>query len=448
MKVVVDSYAWLPKNELTPDQIVSLKNTLTVVPIKVGDHPGEDPEPFPLYHDDAERGLLGVPREFYFEHKRPVHETVLQVTKGAKHDWTPVEFSGVLREEQRQTVSEVVSMFEAGTLGGIVQAKPGWGKTVVALAIAAALKVPTLVVVHKEFLMDQWKERIATFLPGASIGHVQQGLCDFHGRSIVMGMVHSLAGADYPPDFYEWPGLVMTDEVHRISARTWSVVPARFKAKWRLGFTATPRRKDAADGVFWNHIGPILFAGKEERLKPQVKRVWTNFKLVQTERFNPNLAPRHLIIRFLCASRHRNDLIVDQVIQALAKGRKCIVLSERLEHLSRLEDRLAEIWPAEYGAAPTVGHYVGGRTKDQLAEAAKARVILATIQYATEGLDIPELDTLFLVTPMSDIEQAVGRILRPVPGKRAPIVVDIRDDSVPMLEAAGRTRDKFYRKIC
>jgi superfamily II DNA or RNA helicase len=445
MKVTVDSYAWLPRAELTPDQIVSLKHTLTVVPIKVGDHPGEDPEPIPLYQDVGE--FLGIPREFYFSHRRPtVHETVLKVTKGALDDWSPVKFSGDLRPEQRSAVQEVATMFRSGTLGGIIQAKPGWGKTVAALALAAELSVPTLVVVHKEFLMDQWKERIKTFLPGASIGHVQQDMCDFHGRTVVMGMVHSLAGARYPADFYEWPGLIIIDEVHRIGAYTWAPVPARFRARWRLGFTATPRRKDGADDVFWHHIGPILFAGKEERLKPTIKRVWTNFKLVQTDRFNPNLAPRHLVIRFLCASRHRNDGIVDQIVQALAKGRKCLVLSERLEHLERLEARLSAVWPMEYGAPPTVGHYVGGRTKGQLDESAKARVIMATIQYAAEGLDIPELDTLFLTTPMSDVEQAIGRILRPVEGKRPPIVVDFRDDAVPMLEASSKARDRYYRR--
>jgi|WetSurMetagenome_2_1015567.scaffolds.fasta_scaffold08587_7 superfamily II DNA or RNA helicase len=446
MKVVVDSYAWLPKSELTPDQIVSLKQTLTVVPIKVGDFPGESPEPIPLYRDEGQ--LLGVPREFYFANRRPmVHETVLNVTRGALHDWLPVKFSGTLRAEQRSAVQEIATLFRGGIFGGIIQAKPGWGKTVAALALAAELGVPTLVVVHKEFLMDQWKERIKTFLPGAVIGHVQQDQCDFHGCTIVMGMVHSLAGAQYPAEFYEWPGLVITDEVHRIGASTWSVVPPRFRARWRLGFTATPRRKDGADDVFWKHIGPILFAGKEERLKPTVKRVWTNFKLVQTDRFNPNLAPRHLVLRFLCASKHRNDVIVDQVIQALAKGRKCLVLSERLEHLERIGDRLTSVWPQEYGEPPTIGHYVGGKTKAQLDVSAKARVILATIQYAAEGLDIPELDTLFLVTPMSDVEQAVGRILRPVDGKRSPIVVDFRDDSVPMLEAMGRKRDRYYRQV-
>ena len=90
---------------------------------------------------------------------------------------------------------------------------------------------------------------------------------------------------------------------------------------------------------------------------------------------------------------------------------------------------------------------MGGRTKEQLARSAKAKVIFATIQYAAEGLDIPELDTLFLTTPMSDVEQAVGRIQRPSPGKKDPIVVDFRDDAISMFEAMGRKRDRFYKRV-
>lgn len=445
MDVRVDSWAWLPKSGLTSDQIVNMEQMLTVRPQKVGDYPGDDPKPILLYqHGDNE---FGVPREFFYSNRRAAHRVDLQVTEGMKDSWWPAEFVGTLRSEQKAAVDEVVSMFKAGRLGGIVQAKPGWGKTVVALAIASRLGVPTLVVVHKEFLMDQWVERIEKFLPAAKIGRVQQDECDFLGKTIVMGMVHSLGGEQpYPDQLWDWPGLVLIDETHRIGARTWAPVPSRFRAKWRLGFTATPRRKDGADDVFWQHIGPIIFAGKEERLKPVVKRVWTKFKLVKTDRFNPHLAPKALVTRFLVNSRHRNDLITDQLIAALEAGRKILVLSERLNHLTAMESQLRSMWPAVIGEV-SIGQYVGGRTKAQLDKSAKAKVIFATVQYAAEGLDIPALDTLFLTTPMSDVEQAVGRIQRPYVGKKDPIVVDFRDDMIPMFEAMGRKRDNFYRRI-
>ena len=443
MDVEVAGYAWLPKSDLTPDQIVNLEEMLTIHPHKVGDYPGDAPAPIPLFANEPDR--FGIPREFFFERRRPVHNVILNVTEGSDA-WWPAEFVGTLRPEQQTAANEVLSMLRAGRLGGIIQAKPGWGKTVVALAIAAELGLPTLVVVHKEFLMDQWTQRIEKFLPAAKIGRVQQDVCNFEGRTIVMGMVHSLGGTEYAPELYDWPGLLMVDEVHRIGARTWAPVPPKFRAKYRLGFTATPRRKDGADDAFWQHIGPIIFAGKEKRLTPVVKRVWTKFKLVKTDRFNPLLAPRSLLLRFLCASRHRNDLIVDQLVAALIAGRKILVLSERLNHLQRLEDQLRKIWPSQAGEV-SIGHYVGGRSKTQLERSAQARVIFATVQYAAEGLDIPALDTLFLATPMSDVEQAVGRIQRPFEGKKDPIVVDFRDDSIPMFERQGRSRQRFYDRL-
>jgi superfamily II DNA or RNA helicase len=195
-------------------------------------------------------------------------------------------------------------------------------------------------------------------------------------------------------------------------------------------------------------LGPVLFVGSKQRLKPKVKRVWTKFKLVKTDRFNPSLANRTLLLRFLCASHHRNDTIADQVIKAVAAGRKCLVLSERINHLERVEARLKAMWPQQYGAVPSMDYYVGGRKKSEYAEAAKAQVIFATSQYAAEGLDIPALDTLFLISPMSDVEQAVGRIQRPAEGKKEPIVVDFRDDSIPMFAAQASKREKLYERIC
>ena len=97
--------------------------------------------------------------------------------------------------------------------------------------------------------------------------------------------------------------------------------------------------------------------------------------------------------------------------------------------------------------APSTGRYVGGMTQAERDESAKCQVIFATSQFASEGLDIPALDTLFLTTPMSDVEQAVGRILRAFEGKKDPIVVDIRDDKVAKFKRAGESRDKFFKRI-
>lgn len=317
--------------------------------------------------------------------------------------------------------------------------------TVACCALIDALKVPTLVVVHKEFLMDQWVERMQQFLPGVKIGIAQQNVCDYTGKHVVVAMVHSLADPGrYPDSFYNWPGLVITDEVHRIGAKTWSPVPAMFPARYRIGVSATPRRKDGADNVFYYHMGRILFAAKEQRMVPRVRRVWSNFRFAKTPNFNPNVISRSVLVNILCKSRARNRLIVSQAALAAKAGRKILVLSERLEHLSTLEAMLLKEMKDE---PPTTGYYVGGMTAEERAEAATKQVIFATVQFASEGMDIPPLDTLFITSPQSDIEQAVGRILRPYPGKKEPIVVDFRDDKVAKFKRNGESRDRYYKRI-
>lgn len=446
MEVEVNGLAWLPKGDLTYAQLRNLKQLLTVVPRQVGDYAKEDPQPIYLFEETDTH--LGIARGFFQARKRAMHKVTWDLTEGLKDLWAgPLEFEGTLRSEQKQALDEVALRLRAGQLGGIIRAVPGWGKTVAACALIAELKVPTLIVVHKEFLMDQWKERMAQFLPGIEVGIVQQNSCDYQGKHVAIGMVHSLGSKEYPKEFYEWPGLVVIDEVHRIGAYTWAPVPQKFKARWRVGFSATPKRKDGADNVLAYHIGPVLFSAKEKRMSPKVKRVWTDFKLVKTHSFNPNLAKKGLVLRFLTASTVRNRLIVEQIIRAVNAGRKLLVLSERVKHLQVMDAMFHDMWPRQYGGVPTTDFYVGGRKKAELKIAAEARVIFATSQYAQEGLDIPALDTLLLTTPLSDVEQAVGRILRPFEGKKEPIVVDIRDDNVAVCERGGKSRDRYYSRV-
>ncbi len=443
----------MPTAELTPLQLQALKARLTIMPRKVGDHPGDPPKPIHLFTDE-EPGFIGVPRSFFFANKREQHEVELDVVDGRQDLWAgPLVFEGTLREEQSLALDTIVSAFQSGTLGGLLRASPGWGKTVFSTAFIARMQMPTLVVVHKEFLLTQWRDRIQQFLPQARIGLVQQDVCDYRDKHVVIAMVHSLVDRDYGPEFYEWPGIVITDETHRIGASTWSRVPPRFPARVRLGITATPRRKDGADNVFYYHLGEVLFSAKEQRMKPKVFKVYTGWSLIQTPTLNPSLISKNLMLKFMCANKKRNGIIIERLVLALEAGRKVLLLSERLQHLADLEAGLRAAWKkAQVGKAkeepvPTVGYYVGGMKEEELDEAQKAQVIFATKQFAEEGLDIPALDTLFLTTPLSDIEQAAGRILRPFEGKKDPFIVDFRDDLLIACFKSGESRDRQYRKL-
>ena len=450
MEVIIDQWAWLPKSELPPEKLRTLRDKLTIHPSEYQpDGSYEQGAPIFLYVEDAKRDMMGIAREYFFTHRRPGIQLVSKVSEGGK--WPgDLQFNGELREEQQRGKVEITSMFEAGKLGGILKAPPAFGKTVAALSIIAAMRVPTLVVLHKEFLVGQWRKRIKQFLPDAKVGLCQQDKCTYRGKHIVLGMVHSLAaGKRYPKPFYNWPGLVITDEVHRVGAATWSRVPTMFPAKHRLGLTATDRRKDGAQNVFYYHIGPVIFESKEKRLGFKVKRVWTRFMLRPTPRFNPNLASAEMLTNLLVADDRRNQRIADQIIKALVAGRKLLVLSHRLRHLDRLHKLVITMWDQDKLGLPypSVGYYVGGKSEADLDEAAEKQLVFATAQLASEAMDIPPLDTLFLTTPMSDVEQAIGRILRPWEGKKEPIVVDFRDDNIKVFRKRGETREKWYERL-
>ena len=810
MIVTLDAWAWVPKAELTVQQLHGLRRALTVVP-KKSEFDTEDPKPLHLFTETATH--FGMAREFALSNRKAHHNFVLNVSEGDKSTWPgPLTFAGTPRPEQDQAVSQVAAQFLQGAeLGGLIQASPGWGKTVAASALMARLQVPTLVVVHKEFLMNQWQQRLEQFLPGIQIGFAQQDVLDYVDKHVVLGMVHTLADRQFSKEFINWPGLVIVDECfpagtavatpagaraietlavgelvvcaagvgtvvktyaravplselrlilfedgteqvctakhpflsasgwevaanlegravltaagcfdtmcrngteavtpasgdvravqqaevcagwsevllsavygegeaaegtapvmrtvwpavcesegiaflfrclsgelvgagaeapgasdvsardsvahgqsthssggvvayaraqsdeacrdaessqqsaqgqrtqalgergewhgvdgstatsvdgagrgvgrgarsvdrsfaqesgiaseslqaghcesrsvvgdrsgrrdsrstegaegrsqergvpaflwvvrvaipeqsdlarlgicveadsggvrvhnltvdrhpsyvlsrsrvlvhncHRIGAATWSVVPGKFPAKWRLGITATPRRKDGTEKVFQYHIGRILFTAKEQRMKPKIRKIHTTFQVVKTPSLNANTMSRMLLLRFLCANPARVGLVANQTVLAVQAGRKVLVLSERIAHLEAIEKAIARLWPTNEGKFPTIDYYIGGRTEKERERASKAQIILATSQFASEGLDIPALDTLVLATPMSDVEQAVGRILRPHEGKKPPIVVDIRDDRVGMFKSLGEKRDRLYERI-
>lgn len=457
-KVIVDSWAWMSKGDLTPDRQEEIRRLLTLIPETGPGFRGEDgeieePKPLPLYvENDA---WIGLAREYFLARRRPHHDIELRCTVGNKQWWPgPFQWNPAItpRPQQREAVDTVLKLFRSGELGGLVLGKPGFGKTLLSLLLAYELQLPTLIVVHKEFLAEQWLERIhgnpkkdaPAALLGAKVGFAQEDRCEYQGNHIVIGMVHSLAKRAYPREFYSWPGLVIFDECHRVGARTWSVVPGKFLSRFRFGVTATPRRKDKCERVFLDHIGPIRYTATEQRLSFQVRRVWTEYQPPKG-RAVAGLAGKAMLMTYLCANLARNKVIVGQLILACRAGRKVIVLSERLDHLDRLRNLLLELWPTDAGPPPTTGPYVGGMTAEEREVSESKQVILATYQYASEGLDIPPLDTAFLVTPYSDVEQAVGRIRRPHKGKKPALVVDFRDDHVSMFANSAEKRDKFYR---
>jgi superfamily II DNA or RNA helicase len=319
----------------------------------------------------------------------------------------------------------------------IFDAPTGWGKTVVGGYIAASFGQPTLIVVTKEDLMHQWYDSLTKILkiPPSMIGRVQGEICEWEGKRFVLGMVQSLMiEGKYPPDMVRSFGLMLLDEVHSMAADCFIRVCQTFPAKYRLGFSATPTRKDGKTQLLHWHIGPIMSKGKILETKPKVlvrQTGWcipTRRKLVgdSWEQVPIPYKPGRMmtVTKAIAASNTRNMEIANFVLQSYKSGRMTLVVSDlRENHLNRL----FQILTNEGIPGQDIGYYVGGMSKIELSHTKQRRVVLGTYQMCSTGTDVPQWDTLVMATPRADIKQTIGRILRTVEGKKQPVILDLVD---------------------
>jgi superfamily II DNA or RNA helicase len=490
-KVFIRGMAWRDMSTLTEGQRANLRVALTVQPKKTSEHDTEMPPPIEMYEEDEERGLFGMPREFYFEKSSGKCEDVVEVAEG----YPLGDFESKIRHdgryaEQRVIVDTILGKLRKRPWGGaILQAPCGAGKTVSGLSIAYSLGVRTLILVHKEFLMDQWAERIREFLPGARVGFIRQERCEFKNVDFAIGMMGSLASRHekYPAEMYSAFGTMLIDECHRASAHTWSQIPPRFAAKYIIGLSATPNRPDGTERVFHWSIGKVGYVAQVESLVPRIRRVYSEMRLKgKMDRYGKIRDASRLghteMVTQVCEAKERVREITDDLAKAVQRGRKIIVMGERLEHLKMMGEDLKLVLRGYDVPFPvTIDYFTGEwftgetdgkgrpkrrrRTKAELKKAESANVIFATNQLVSEGLDVQALDVLFFATPVSDIEQIVGRVRRacdPKPekcsqlcpwragqceGKPHPIVADLIDRNVPVAVKRWQKRLKFYESI-
>lgn len=436
------------KADVGPAELARWRKELTVQPAK-NYAKAPDKAPVLLYRESA--SWFAVPRAYFDRVLLGRFDPVYALPDHPDNPWrrgTPPAFARTLHPDQERALVAALKLYRRGHFaGGILKAPCGWGKTIAAIAILAALGARTLIVVHKEFLVRQWRERLAWALPEASVGHLQRDVCDYRGRHVVIAMVHSLAERVYPSDVYDYFDLVIADECHRVGAADWAPVPGLFAAPWRMGITATPRRADKAESVFLHQIGGIFYHAQQARLAFKVRVVRTGFRMLTTPATAMVEPERDEVLPFLCSNVQRNETIAYEILAACRAGRKLLVLSERLEHLHVLEATVSRCARESGLPDPSMGYMVGGVNAVYEPIATAAQVVLATFQYASEALDIPALDTVVFATPMSEVEQAVGRIRRPHPGKKTPIAVDIVDPHVGVCVRAALRRAEVYASL-
>lgn len=356
-------------------------------------------------------------------------------------------FQGSLNELQETAAGLTLKKLSALPHAAVLTLPCGYGKTVVALSVAAALGRKTLVVVHKDFLMQQWLQRIAQFLPAAKTGVIQGPKASWEEADVCVAMLQTLCARDMPEGCLDSFGTVLLDEAHHLGAPYFSRLFFRLPSRYLLGLTATPRRKDGCSEILHLFMGDFSFqlkARPPDGVVVLVRR-WPSASGVRTGELSNGEIQR--LKGRLVKDERRNDFIVRSCLSAAATGRQVLCLSERLQHL---RDLRAKFEASTGGREVSCAFYVGGAGKANLQERSSAetaaRVIFATYAMAAEALDIPRLDTLVLATPISDATQSVGRVLRPCESKQAPVVLDIVDDGCSsFLRQAGIRRGLYDR---
>jgi len=297
--------------------------------------------------------------------------------------------------------------------------------TVMALKIISILKQKTLIIVHKEFLMNQWIERIAEFLPGARVGKIQAQVFDVADKDIVIGMIQTMYDKEFPQEAMSTFGLTIIDEVHRIGSEQFSKALLKTVTHYMLGISATVDRKDGLTRVLHMFIGDKIYSeAREDTDEVTVRAI--QYKTDDAEFLEPELDFRgqpkfSTMISKLCAYNRRSDFVV-RVLGHLVEENpdsQIMILAHNRSLLTYLHDAI------EYRKIAPCGYYVGGMKQADLQATESKQIVLATYAMAAEALDIKTLSTLVMVTPKTDIIQSVGRILRVKHDN--PMVIDIVD---------------------
>jgi superfamily II DNA or RNA helicase/very-short-patch-repair endonuclease len=363
-------------------------------------------------------------------------------------------FCGELRPGQQVAARDLIAHDT-----GVLAAGTAFGKTVVAAWLIAERGVNTLVLVNRRQLQTQWVARLASFLgvPEKEIGRIGGGGKVWTGR-LDVALMQSVARKGEVDDRVAAYGHVVVDECHAVSAPTFERVLCRVKARYVLGLSATPARKNGHDPVIFMQCGPVrhrVSARELSRAEPfdhivQVRP--TAFRSAFTASDNADAPAFTALCAELAANAARNRLIAEDILRAIADGRSPVLLTERRDHLDTLEAAL-------HGKIANVIVLRGGMGRRQLAELnrhlaaipdSEPRVLLATGKYLGEGFDDTRLDTLFLAMPISwrgRIAQYAGRLHRRHAGKSEARVVDYADLGVPMLARMFDRRCRGYEAI-
>ena len=397
-----------------------------------------------------EQGYISIPRGCFDDLQAVLKEQGIAIELDDRRisgqELAKIRLKVTLRAQQEKAVK---SLTERDT--GILHAPTAFGKTVTAIGVIANRKVNTLILTHSRQLLDQWKERLETFIDGAAVGVIGGGKKKPTGQIDVATYQSLINKKDNTvSDLVRQYGQVIIDECHHISAPRYEMLLNEVCARYVFGLTATPDRQDGHQKIMFMVAGPVRHKVRIEHSQKFAQRVIVRERHdlppadISTAGQRPHVAS---VYHWLSQNPSRNDNIVQDVMSCAANGAQCLVLTERREHAEvlahLLDDQSVESVVLRGGMGAKERRAVEARLSD-------VQVIVATGKYVGEGFDLPRLDTLFLALPIAwkgTLSQYAGRLHREADGKQEVTIYDYLDTGLPMLERMFWKREKGYKAM-
>jgi superfamily II DNA or RNA helicase len=331
---------------------------------------------------------------------------------------------------------------------GVIVSPPGSGKTIIGLEIIIEKQQPALIIVHRKQLFDQWIDRIQNFLkiPKKEIGQIGNQKNNI-GKSITIAMIQSLARIDDFSQLSNAFGTIIIDECHHIPAKSFREAIINFNAFYLYGLTATPKRKTNDEKLIFVYIGNILHhVNQHEYLaKSNIK---TEINIIETNLYAPfdyKVDHYETISRILVHDTQRNSLIIKDIEDNVNRFKTILVLSERKAHVDILNLYLKD----KYETITIHGDDSDSNRKSKIAQIKQGhfKIVISTGQYFGEGIDISNLECLFIVYPFAfegKLIQYIGRIQR---SEKRPVIFDYRDIKIDYFEKMFKQRKRYYNKL-
>lgn len=420
--------------------IAAIKADLTIRGKKNSEFGSRDP--LVTYYERGD--YIYVPKMYGIELAKHKGYTFSRIDEAGEQ--INVTFTGKLRDNQVQAVHETIDAIRASE-GAVMNMYCGFGKTTCCNYITCQLKMKTLILVHSSSLVEQWKERIQQFVKGARVGLIRQNTFDVEGKTHVIGLMQSICKREYDRKAFRTFGLTVIDECHHVCAENLSRCLQKAGSRYRLGLSATPFRKDGFTPFLFQAVGAISCTVERDHSTQDID--------VHAVQLDVGPATVHYVHRAgkksvniarmitdLSEHEGRTAAIVHAVHKHARAGRQTMVLSDRREHLQSMHKSLVSMG----GTAYSTSFMVGGVAAEAMRLAESARVIFATYAYASEGVDVPSLDTVVFSTPRVDVVQTTGRILRKHDQKQKPLVVDFVD-VFSLFQNQFSKRLRYYKKL-